>query len=198
MKKEDMRTKRTKKALKRSLCELLITKSFEKISVTDICELAEVNRVTFYTHYDDKNVLLNELLYDIAVLIEEENVKFLNENKSDDPLKDYAYMIAHSIYKACFENRGVILSLTKQQSTILQEMMEQVIIDRGVETLSKLEKTLKLNYPPAFIVNFLLGGVGRLTFDWALKEQNLSETEFIEKLYKFLYDLLKSNILLEL
>ena len=68
MKKEDMRTKRTKKALKKALTVLMINESIEKISVTDICNEAEINRVTFYTHYNDKYELLSELLYDLGEL----------------------------------------------------------------------------------------------------------------------------------
>ena len=57
-----MRTKRTKRALKKALTILMLKETIDKISVTDICKEAEINRVTFYTHYNDKYELLHELL----------------------------------------------------------------------------------------------------------------------------------------
>ena len=81
MKKEDMRTRRTKKALKKALTILMLNESIDKISVTDICTAAEINRVTFYTHYKDKFELLHELLCDLFQLIDRENQIYYQKNK---------------------------------------------------------------------------------------------------------------------
>ena len=191
----DMRTKRTKKALKNAMYELLLKQSYEKISVTDLCELAEVNRVTFYTHYNDKSELLNELLEEISKSVEEENAKFMRENKLDDPLKDYAMMVSNSIYHVCVKNRHVISSLNKQQSVILLSAFDQIMVKRGIETLDKLKGEIKLNFPPEFIIKFLLGGISKITYEWAIKNNSMNEQEFFDNVYNLLYQLYKSNIL---
>ena len=191
----DMRTKRTKKALKHAMYKLLLEKSYEKISVTDLCELAEVNRVTFYTHYSDKSELLNELLEEISKSIEEESNKYLKTHQSEDPIRDYALMATNSIYQICVKNIDVISSLNKQQSVLLLGIMDQIMIKRGLETLEKLKDEIHLNFPPDFIIKFLLGGVSKVTYEWALKENNLSEKEFFDHIYKLIYELLKSQIL---
>lgn len=49
----DRRVKRTKRSLKDALFKLLEEKSFNQISVTELTELADVNRATFYFYYDD-------------------------------------------------------------------------------------------------------------------------------------------------
>lgn len=64
-KKEDKRIQKTKKCLKRALLDLLVEKPFEKIKVTEICDLACTGRVTFYTYYDDKYSLLKDCFEDI-------------------------------------------------------------------------------------------------------------------------------------
>ena len=191
----DMRTKRTKKALKHAMYKLLLEKSYEKISVTDLCEIAEVNRVTFYTHYNDKSELLNELLEEISKSIEEESNKYLKTHQSEDPLRNYALMATNSIYQICVKNIDVISSLNKQQSVLLLGIMDQIMIKRGLETLEKLKDEIHLNFPPDFIIKFLLGGVSKVTYEWALKENNLSEKEFFDHIYKLIYELLKSQIL---
>ncbi len=51
--------KRTIKIFIESLCELMMEKPFEKITVSDICEVAMIPRATFYNYYEDKYDLLD-------------------------------------------------------------------------------------------------------------------------------------------
>jgi len=63
----DRRVKYTKMVLRDALTDLLIDKPITKITVKEICELADINRSTFYSHYDDQFDLLESLkseLYD--------------------------------------------------------------------------------------------------------------------------------------
>lgn len=72
--KTDRRIKYTKMVLKQSLLALMCDQPIEKISVKDICEKADINRGTFYTHYKDPYDLLahieNELFDEISVSVE--------------------------------------------------------------------------------------------------------------------------------
>ena len=47
----DRRTRYTRQAIKEILLEELKTKPYSKITVTEICKKAEMNRGTFYLHY---------------------------------------------------------------------------------------------------------------------------------------------------
>lgn len=49
----DRRTRRTREALMRALIALLQEKPLTAITVTELTTLADVNRATFYTHYQD-------------------------------------------------------------------------------------------------------------------------------------------------
>ena len=59
--KVDVRIVKTKERLKRALLDLLKTKSASEISVSEICKKGEVNRNTFYCHYDSVQDLLSEV-----------------------------------------------------------------------------------------------------------------------------------------
>ncbi len=58
----DRRTKYTRKVIRDALMELLKTKPYSKITVTEICRLAEINRGTFYIHYYDVDDVLDDIL----------------------------------------------------------------------------------------------------------------------------------------
>ena len=67
----DKRVVKTKRTIKRTLVELLATMPFEKITVTELCRAADVSRITFYTYYDDKYALADELFRDDMAKAEE-------------------------------------------------------------------------------------------------------------------------------
>ena len=62
VKRDDRRARYTKMVIHDAFFELLESEGFDKMSVTDICKRADVNRGTFYLHYEDKYALLDELI----------------------------------------------------------------------------------------------------------------------------------------
>ncbi|PTK65549.1 TetR/AcrR family transcriptional regulator, partial [Staphylococcus haemolyticus] len=59
--KEDRRIRKTKSAIKRAFTDLLKKKDLDKITVQDISNQADINRGTFYLHYEDKYMLLTDM-----------------------------------------------------------------------------------------------------------------------------------------
>lgn len=55
---EDRRVERTRRTLHSALIALLHERSWDEVSVQDICERADVGRSTFYTHFTDREELL--------------------------------------------------------------------------------------------------------------------------------------------
>ena len=62
--KEDRRSARTKKNLKNALLTLLQEKDLNELTITEVSQLAQCNRVTFYAHYRDLNELLAAIIDD--------------------------------------------------------------------------------------------------------------------------------------
>lgn len=56
--KQDLRIKKTQRALALSLLTLLEQTNFQKITVNDLCAEAMVSRSAFYSHFEDKYALL--------------------------------------------------------------------------------------------------------------------------------------------
>lgn len=75
----DRRITRSKKALRSALIELIEERGFDAVTVNDLCERADLNRGTFYNHFQDKDDLLKAL--------EDEVIGSLVENFQRDMAK---------------------------------------------------------------------------------------------------------------
>lgn len=69
--KNNRRTKYTIDTIQRALIELLNTAPIEKITVTQICELADVNRGTFYRYFLDPYDCLEKIETKFMAVVEE-------------------------------------------------------------------------------------------------------------------------------
>jgi AcrR family transcriptional regulator len=69
--KDSRRTRYTKKALRESLVELMKSKSIVRITIKELCDLADVSRSTFYAYYKDQ--------YDLLKQIEEETISYFED-----------------------------------------------------------------------------------------------------------------------
>ena len=75
----DIRIRKTEQAIKNAFIELRSKKPLEKITVKELCELAMINKSTFYSHYED--------IYALSETMEQETVASII--RSIGHLKDY-------------------------------------------------------------------------------------------------------------
>ena len=68
--KTDRRTLYTKAQIKKAYVEALHHKPMDKITVSELCKTSEINRSTFYLHYQDTYAVLEELLNEVLDSIE--------------------------------------------------------------------------------------------------------------------------------
>lgn len=66
---EDRRTRKTKKALKIAFFELIAHKPINQITVSELTTVADINRKTFYNHYQDVDQVLQAIEVDYADLL---------------------------------------------------------------------------------------------------------------------------------
>lgn len=82
MRKNDRRNKYTEMVIKQVLFQLLETKPIEKITVAEICRLADINRSTFYLHYMDSYHVLEKAQEEFC----DKLIENLEANKNEDEL----------------------------------------------------------------------------------------------------------------
>jgi AcrR family transcriptional regulator len=61
----DRRVRRTRQLLREALVSLILEKGYDRVTVQDILERADVGRSTFYAHYRDKEDLLRSGFADL-------------------------------------------------------------------------------------------------------------------------------------
>lgn len=64
--KKDLRVLKTKQSIKEAFIDLVELKGFNKVSVTNIVQSAQINRNTFYLHYDNKEDLVKQLIIEAS------------------------------------------------------------------------------------------------------------------------------------
>ncbi|RPK01482.1 TetR/AcrR family transcriptional regulator [Priestia endophytica] len=84
MKKVDRRVTKTRKAILSAYLSLLQTKGVHAISVSDITEKADINRATFYAHYEDKQNLQEQIIKEILDDLEEAIEKDISKEEQNN------------------------------------------------------------------------------------------------------------------
>lgn len=84
--KQDRRILKTKSEIKQALTELMEEKRFEAITVRDLTERANINRGTFYLHYQDK--------YDLLEQCEDEIIKNILEKVHDLQVQEREVLVS--------------------------------------------------------------------------------------------------------
>lgn len=67
----DRRVYKSKQALKEAVLSLMKSTEFNNITITNIVQLAELNRGTFYKHYETKEEIFDEIIEDVITDLKE-------------------------------------------------------------------------------------------------------------------------------
>ena len=112
---ESRKTQYTRQALEDGLIELMKTKPFEKITVTELCGHTDINRSTFYMHYEDIYALLCSIEEEVLAwqrqVVEELNVGWNQGQASilQSMEQLFAYFVENSRYlQVLMSERGDI------------------------------------------------------------------------------------------
>ena len=83
----DRRVRKSKDALKSALMELLRKKSLHEIQIKQLCELADVNRSTFYSNYASVDEILTDIYRDVVQRISERFIQLaFTDDSSEEEL----------------------------------------------------------------------------------------------------------------
>ena len=137
-KQESRRTRRTRKLIEDALMSLMLEKRYDKITVQDIIDRADVGRSTFYAHFDGKeDFLTSDFEHLFASLSQQMDIDQGKKNEDFSTVELFKHIqVHHGLYKALVWGRGVEL-IFKQGNIILSRIFERRLIglvDDGEES----------------------------------------------------------------
>ncbi len=132
----DRRTAYTRMVIRDSLYELLKTKSLSQITVKELCELADINRATFYRNYMD--------IYDLYEKLEAELIQraFPSGNIENDRYTLLELIYENKEYYREFFNSRLESQYIKQAMNEMYGQMEELVKAKG----SYNDKTFPISY----------------------------------------------------
>ncbi|MCD8008277.1 MAG: TetR/AcrR family transcriptional regulator [Clostridiales bacterium] len=126
-KKLDLRVQKTYKALLKALYDLLCEKSFDDITVTELCDRAETRKATFYKHFGDKRELFTFMVKEMQRTAREGNEISYDEEK---PWSYYAGVFRYFL-NFLDQNEQFVSKILDSSAlhTLLDLMSEQIEAD---------------------------------------------------------------------
>lgn len=159
------KTKMIKRALKDALLDLLEEKPLTSVSVRSLCDLADINRSTFYSHYEDIYALVAEMEDDFL-----SHVVFFDGNQ---PTKDNLASIEEHVHYVK-ENQRLFLLLLKN-GKLLPKLLSYSTEQNYYQVESHFYATL--------VAYSLYGSISALTY-WLKHPDGRTEQEMAQLLYR--------------
>ena len=153
---------RTKLWIAETMKKLLISKSIDKIRVTEICRAAEIERPTFYYHFQDK--------YDLVAWIFFQNVEVTDVLSVESAAKSMNRMREDMLfYRRAFEDSS--------QNALWQYMLEY-FVDRYTRLAEERSGSPTLDTQTRYSIRLYCYGAIGMTREWILKD-NITPGEVI-------------------
>ncbi len=181
MNKKESKYVKTAQKMGDALLSILKEKEFEFITVKDICKEANVNRSTFYLHYENTADLLDELISkanddfnEAFSSIEKKNP--LSSSKGELMFIKDEYLIPYltfvkehkKVYQAAMSNAS-LFGVNKMKSAVYENFVEKIFIKYGIEDKYK-------DYYFAYFVS----GIQAIVLRWVAEGCGLEIEEVVD------------------
>ena len=188
----DERVIKTKKLIKIALSELIQEKGFDHVTITDLTQRANINRGTFYLHYQDKYDLLekfeNEVLDDINTNAENfiksiKDIDFLGEDFSNE-IKPFI----NKIFTYIKENYIIMKVILGPKSDMrfqnkIKKALNILLTEKGWDNYFDSQNTfVSKNYFISYLVSAHIGVI-RQWIDSGMNESAENMAEMISKMF---------------
>ncbi|MCR8843603.1 TetR/AcrR family transcriptional regulator [Paenibacillus sp. SC116] len=152
---------RSRNMIRRALVELMLEKEYQKITIKDIVERADISRGTFYAHYSDVHAVIEQIENEIM----EKMIEFLDEFKHTDLIQNMMPFLAKvsnflgqdiEFYRMLIAVDAASTFMTKVKAVLIESLLGY---ERKMDTDQERE---------AFIlhVNFFASGLVAMYQDW--------------------------------
>ena len=158
---------RTRRALRAALIGLLVERGWDDLSVQDICDRADVGRSTFYTHFADKEELLQAGFDDLR--------RELRAQRTESASKGDPLGFARGVIEHAAENQTLFRAIIgRRAGHFVEKHFRQLVVEIAKEELGQ----------GAGAAHFVAGGLVQLLTWWVDGRRPVAEAADLEALFR--------------
>ena len=173
--KNNQRTRLSKMLFKNALMDLLNEKgSVSKVSIRELCDRAELNRSTFYAHYNEPKDLLFEIESELLEATEEHLKKIGAENDAGA----HRYILSFLQYIKENDKPFRTLLVNSADPEFRSRFMQRSII--------QFVENLRMEFPKEleqYIISYVLNGNTGIIIQWIRSGYSVDETTIVDLLF---------------
>lgn len=182
----DRRMKYTKKVLNDSLITFLEEKEITKITVTEICKAADINRSTYYAHfmdpYDQLSKLKSELLMRMAQFIVEIDTEKI-------PAEQVPYVTLRELLQYASKRKNVFRILLEKSGD--HNLQEEILEILGEKVFLRLIPEDYLEEETKYLLTYATNGCFGLFYFWLMSDSEPAD-QVAFKMADYTVSLIKS------
>lgn len=164
---QDRRITKTRKAIYHAFLHLLNQKDYDIITVQEIIDRADVGRSTFYSHYESKELLLDELCHYLF--------HHLFEREAHVSAEDY---LAH-IFLHFRKNQDHVTSLLLSKNDYFLRQLHKELEAHVFPMVADDLKTSHPRIPTSYLKHFVITNFTETLTWWLKKGKSYNEQEVV-------------------
>jgi AcrR family transcriptional regulator len=181
---QERRRQHTREGIQAATLALLRESGYAHLSVRAITDRADIGYGTFYVHYADKDDAVWDVIYHLAE--EERRVTERELTAVPYPLKEYRSWLR--IFSNAYDNRVHFMQFFGPQgSAVLTARYLDYLMHIHEDNLRAGRYSTGLDAPPAFLANFMAGGLMRLLQWWLADPAHATPQEMARLLFLTVY-----------
>lgn len=151
----DRRQRKTRNAIFDAFIKLLEKQAYNKISVQDIINAADIGRATFYAHFETKDYLLKDLCEELFSHIIDTSTGLPHEHHhySSKTPKDSVFL--HLIRHLQENDRNILALLSSQNNEIFLRYFKTNLNKLIYLQFAKQSRLIKNDLPKDYLVNHI-------------------------------------------
>lgn len=179
----DRRIRRTRKSIKEALIGLLQKQKINQISITELCNQADINRKTFYNHYSGVRNVLDE--------IEDEYITkylfYLNKENILYSLSD-PYPFVSRLTNEIATNVNVFSVISKTEEYIYLKERIKIHLSNNLNDIIRQKPHID-NETLSIYIDFITAGMSSVYQQWLISNKQISK----DKLSKLICEIVSNG-----
>src|SRR4051812_30798742 len=151
----DRRVRRTRRLLQEALVELVADRGYERVTVQDVLDRADIGRSTFYAHFRDKEALFSSCFDDLR-----EDLRRHLDAMSPGRPPEHPTRPVGSVFEHAYRNRAVYRAVCgRRGENMLGRQLHPLLVGLLPEHLPGVGTRLRGGVAAESPATALLGGV---------------------------------------